>query len=225
MSTKNTHNYCEDIKSNTNTNNKTSIIGKDNKYNNLIILTKYIFYLETNTTFPVTIDLHESQIEIDYLNKRIKLMTTLIEEDMKEQLGGDIQVNEGQTNQNLKINYENFDVEKFNNNKNTIEIADNTARGKMMKKIEEFIEKNMSEMHNEIISIKSNYEEEILQLMGLDDVYGQLRDSITEEMNNEVENMKAQYEILRIKGIESITNKYKYKKNKLKRLSLGSVQG
>lgn len=178
--------------------------------------------------FPVEIDLSESQVEIDLLNKRLKIMSAFIEEDMKEQLGGggDLQ-NEILSNLNnsskINIDYFNEIVEK--NKKNKIEIVDTTVRGKMMKEIEEFIEKNMNEMHNEILSIKSNYEEEILQLMGLDDVYGQLRESIMEEMSSEVENMKAQYEILRIKGIEVITNKYKYKKNKLKRLSMGSISG
>ena len=87
-------------------------------------------------------------------------------------------------------------------------IDESTTKGKMLKEIEEYIESNMSKMHIEIKEVELRYEDELLQLMGLDDAYSNIISSLKEEMKVEIDFLKLDYEEIRSKGIEDIKKKY-----------------
>lgn len=109
--------------------------------------------------------------------------------------------------------------------KKKIEIDNQTEHGKMLQEIEEFIDKSMREMHLEVKTIEANYQEEILQLMGLDSTYDKILTALKEEMKEEVDNMKAQYEVQRMNGIEEIRAKYGDARNKRnsKKISISKI--
>eukprot|EP00340_Litonotus_pictus_P000045 CAMPEP_0170522276 /NCGR_PEP_ID=MMETSP0209-20121228/7724_1 /TAXON_ID=665100 ORGANISM="Litonotus pictus, Strain P1" /NCGR_SAMPLE_ID=MMETSP0209 /ASSEMBLY_ACC=CAM_ASM_000301 /LENGTH=148 /DNA_ID=CAMNT_0010809707 /DNA_START=386 /DNA_END=829 /DNA_ORIENTATION=- len=147
-------------------------------------------------------------------------MKLIIEEDLKEQESAiSYQISRNSTEQIVSAQL--FQKK----DKQNLEINESTSKGRMMREIELFIEKNMEEMHKEIFSIRENYEEEISQLTGLGDVYVTIIESLKEEMSGEIDNMKAQYEDLRLRGVESITASYKQKSTKRKRLSVSSKSG
>lgn len=85
-----------------------------------------------------------------------------------------------------------------------------SIKGKMLYEIELYIESSIKEMHKEIKSIEENYQDEICQLMGLDDKYNIILVSLKEEMQAEIDNIKAQFEEQRNKGIHAIKNKYSH---------------
>ena len=74
-----------------------------------------------------------------------------------------------------------------------VEINQTTKQGRMMRAIESFIQANITEIHQEIKSIKQNYEDETLSLKELDDYYMGKVDNLRNKMNYKVENMSVQY--------------------------------
>jgi hypothetical protein len=75
-------------------------------------------------------------------------------------------------------------------------IDDSTIKGKMLKEIENYIENNMCKMHEEIKEIELRYEDELLQLMGLDDTYCNIIQTLKEEMKVEIYFLKLDYEVI-----------------------------
>lgn len=190
-----------------------------------------------NKTKKIRINLSDSNTEVNLLFKKLKNISMILEEDFKDQLCNNsnetknynilpISFHRQPNSHHLTAEFNNNDkLNKINTTPQIIDGQESTSRGRMLKEIEDYIEKNMQEMYKEINSLKLNYEEEINELDGLGNAYITIQDSLKEEMNNEVDNMKAQYENLRIKGVEHIVNRYKQKKTKLKRLSMSSTSG
>lgn len=80
----------------------------------------------------------------------------------------------------------------------------------MMNEIEEFIEKNINDMHKALDELKISFEDEINNLD--EKVYGVLVSGLREDMYHDLENLKEQYEEERRKGVEKIKNKYNLRK-------------
>ena len=81
---------------------------------------------------------------------------------------------------------------------------------KLLKEIEEYVEKNMKEMYNAIEELKKSYEDEINE--AVESGFDEIAESLRNDLKFEEENLTAQYEEERMKQIELIREKHK--KNK-----------
>lgn len=89
--------------------------------------------------------------------------------------------------------------------------AGSVGRSPMMKEIEEYIEKYMKEMFREIEEIKSSYEGKIKNAKK--NYLLDIEESLKEDMNEEIENLKIQYEEQRDRKIDLIKGKHTNKDN------------
>ena len=78
----------------------------------------------------------------------------------------------------------------------------------MMQELEDFIDISMEEMHKEMKELKDSYEEEILELMALDKEFLPVLEKLKEERDAELDNLRSQFEVQRIQGVENIKRKY-----------------
>lgn len=88
----------------------------------------------------------------------------------------------------------------------------------MMKEIEDFIEKNMNEMHKALDELRISFEDEIEGVNGIyyfiksiEEVYPDVVRLLKEDMEMELENLKEQYEEQRRETVEKIKKKYEKK--------------
>ncbi len=79
----------------------------------------------------------------------------------------------------------------------------------MMKEIEDFIEKNMAEMHKALDELRISFEDEIKSVD--EEVFADVVKGLKEDMVVELENLKEQYEEQRREGVEKIKSKYNKK--------------
>ena len=80
---------------------------------------------------------------------------------------------------------------------------------KLLKEIEEYVEKNMKEMYNAIEELKKSYEDEINE--AVESGFDEIAESLRNDLKFEEENLTAQYEEERMKQIELIREKHKKK--------------
>ena len=80
---------------------------------------------------------------------------------------------------------------------------------KLLKEIEEYVEKNMKEMYNAIEELKKSYEDEINE--AVESGFDEIAESLRNDLKFEEENLTAQYEEERMKQIELIREKNKKK--------------
>ena len=80
------------------------------------------------------------------------------------------------------------------------------GKNPMLKEIEEFVQKNMDEMYQQLDELKASFEDEIKEAeqSGLTDI----ADGLREDLESELENLKDQYEEQRRIETEKIKNKY-----------------
>ena len=94
--------------------------------------------------------------------------------------------------------------------KNFMELSEKKMRNQQMLKqreIDLFIEQNTTSMNNTLLEIRNSYEKDIAEID--EEMFGEIVQSMKEEMETELENIRIQYEKERIEGIEKINNKYK----------------
>jgi hypothetical protein len=92
----------------------------------------------------------------------------------------------------------------------------------MMKEIEDYIDKNMNEMHKALEELRVSIEDELKGLgncflcydyLNLDqDVFADVIKAMKEDMEIELSNLRDQYEESRRDGVEKIKAKYNKKK-------------
>lgn len=136
-----------------------------------------------------------SAFESNKRNKKVKKSINSIE---KEE-------NINETDQNKK--YESGEVDLAIFPVKARRRGSSIGQTKLLKEIEEYVEKNMKEMYNAIEELKQSYEGEINE--ALESGFDQIADSLRDDLKFEEENLKTQYEEERIKQIELIRRKHK----------------
>jgi hypothetical protein len=93
--------------------------------------------------------------------------------------------------------------------RNFMQLSEKKIRNQQMLKqreIDMFVEKNASDMYNSMKEIRESYEREIAEVD--EETFGEIVQSLKEEMEGELENIRNLYEMEKNNGIEKINNKY-----------------
>ena len=93
------------------------------------------------------------------------------------------------------------------NNYNLKRRGSSIGQNRLMKEIEEYVQKNMKEMYKAIEELKESYEIEIKE--AVDNGFDDIAESLREDLKNEEEGLVSQYEEERMKQVELIREKYK----------------
>ena len=104
---------------------------------------------------------------------------------------------------NATISESDLDLNNYNLKRRGSSIGQN----RLMKEIEEYVQKNMKEMYKAIEELKESYEIEIKE--AVDNGFDDIAESLREDLKNEEEGLVSQYEEERMKQVELIREKYK----------------
>ena len=104
---------------------------------------------------------------------------------------------------NATISESDLDLNNYNLKRRGSSIGQN----RLMKEIEEYVQKNMKEMYKAIEELKESYEIEIKE--AVDNGFDDIAESLREDLKNEEEGLVSQYEEEKMKQIELIREKYK----------------
>jgi hypothetical protein len=94
--------------------------------------------------------------------------------------------------------------------KNFMELSEKKMRNQHMlkqKEIDLLIQQNTTNMNNTLFEIRNSYEKDIAEID--EEMFGEIIQSMKDEMETELENIRIQYDKERKDGIDKINNKYK----------------
>ncbi len=147
-----------------------------------------------------------SAFESNKRNKKVKKSKNSKEKEEK----GEKNNNEVIRKESISSDNGDLDIDIDLNNitkRNTRRRGSSIGQTKLLKEIEEYVEKNMKEMYNAIEELKKSYEDEINE--AVESGFEEIAESLRNDLKFEEENLTAQYEEERMKQIELIREKHK----------------